>query len=51
MLQKTNDQKNNDYQKAKYIIAKFKLITPFESPLAISLLYIIQLLYFTKTPE
>jgi hypothetical protein len=49
MLQKTNDQKDNDYQKAKYTTAKFKLIIPPKSPLVILLLYIIQSLYFTKT--
>jgi hypothetical protein len=32
MLQKANDQKDNDHQDAKYIIAKFELITPFELP-------------------
>jgi hypothetical protein len=41
MLQEANDQKDNDYQEAKYIIAKFELITPPESPLAALLLYII----------
>jgi hypothetical protein len=49
MLQKANDEKNNDHQEAKYTTAKFKLITPPELPLVILLLYIIQLLYFTKT--
>jgi hypothetical protein len=51
MLQKANDQKNNNHQKAKYITAKFKLITPFELPSAVLLLYIIQSLYFIKTPK
>jgi hypothetical protein len=51
MLQEANDQKNNDHQKAEYIIAKFKLITPPESPLAALLLYIIQSLYPIKTPK
>jgi hypothetical protein len=51
MLQKANDQKDDDHQKAKYITAKFKLITPFELFPAALLLYIIQSLYFTKTPE
>jgi hypothetical protein len=41
MLQKANDQKNNDHQEAKYITAKFKLITPPESPSAALLLYTI----------
>jgi hypothetical protein len=41
MLQKANNQKNNDYQKAEYITAKFKLTISFELPLAILLLYII----------
>jgi hypothetical protein len=41
MLQKANDQKDNDHQKAEYIIAKFELITPPESPSAALLLYII----------
>jgi hypothetical protein len=49
MLQKTNNQKDNDHQKAEYLIAKFELITPFELPLAALLLHIIQSLYFTKT--
>jgi hypothetical protein len=51
MLQKTNDQKDNDYQKAKYTTAKFELITPPELPPAALLLHIIQLLYSTKTPK
>jgi hypothetical protein len=41
MLQKANDQKDDDYQKAEYITAKFKLITIFELPSAVLLLYII----------
>jgi hypothetical protein len=41
MLQKANDQKDNDYQKAEYITAKFELITPFESFSAALLLHII----------
>jgi hypothetical protein len=49
MLQKANDQKDNDHQEAEYIIAKFELITPPELPSAELLLYIIQLSYFTKT--
>jgi hypothetical protein len=48
MLQKANDQKNDDHQEAKYTTAKFELITPPESSLAALLLYIIQSLYFTK---
>jgi hypothetical protein len=49
MLQKADDQKNDNYQKAKYITAKFELITPSELPSAALLLYIIQSLYPTKT--
>jgi hypothetical protein len=49
MLQKANNQKDNDHQEAKYTTAKFKLITPPESPSAALLLYIIQLPYFIKT--
>jgi hypothetical protein len=41
MLQGANDQKDDDYQEAEYITAKFKLITPFELFLAALLLYII----------
>jgi hypothetical protein len=41
MLQGANDQKDDDHQKAEYITAKFKLITPFELFLAALLLYII----------
>jgi hypothetical protein len=51
MLQKADDQKDDDHQEAEYTIAKFELITPPESPLAILLLHIIQLSYPTKTPE
>jgi hypothetical protein len=51
MLQKANNQKDNDHQKAKYTTAKFELITPPELPLAALLLYIIQSSYFTKTPK
>jgi hypothetical protein len=51
MLQKANDQKDNDHQEAKYTTTKFKLITPPESLLAILLLHIIQLPYLTKTLE
>jgi hypothetical protein len=49
MLQKANDQKNNDHQEAEYTTAKFELITPPKSPSAALLLYIIQSLYSTKT--
>jgi hypothetical protein len=49
MLQKANDQKDNNHQEAKYTTVKFKLITPPESPLAALLLYIIQTSYPTKT--
>jgi hypothetical protein len=49
MLQKANDQKDDDYQEAEYTIAKFELIIPSESSLAALLLYIIQSSYFTKT--
>jgi hypothetical protein len=51
MLQKADDQKDNDYQKAEYTTAKFKLITPPKSPSAALLLHIIQSPYFTKTPK
>jgi hypothetical protein len=51
MLQKADDQKDNDYQEAKYTIAKFELITPPESPPAALLLHIIQSSYPTKTPK
>jgi hypothetical protein len=51
ILQKADDQKDNNHQKAEYTTAKFELITPPESPSAILLLYIIQLLYLTKTPK
>jgi hypothetical protein len=49
MLQKEDDQKNNDHQEAEYTTAKFELITPSELSPASLLLYIIQSLYFTKT--
>jgi hypothetical protein len=49
MLQGANDQKDDDHQKAEYTTAKFELITLFESSSAALLLYIIQLLYLTKT--
>jgi hypothetical protein len=51
MLQKANDQKDNDHQKAEYITAKFKLITSPKLLLAALLLYTIQSLYPTKTSE
>jgi hypothetical protein len=51
MLQKANDQKDDDHQEAEYITAKFKLITPFKLPSAALLLYIIQSSYPTKTPK
>jgi hypothetical protein len=51
MLQGANDQKDNDHQEAEYTTAKFKLITPPESPPAALLLHIIQSSYPTKTPE
>jgi hypothetical protein len=51
MLQKVNDQKDNDHQEAEYTTAKFELITSFKSFSAALLLYIIQSLYFTKTPK
>jgi hypothetical protein len=41
MLQKADDQEDNDYQEAKYTTAKFELITPSESFSAALLLYII----------
>jgi hypothetical protein len=41
MLQGADDQEDDNHQEAKYITAKFKLITPFESLLAALLLYII----------
>jgi hypothetical protein len=41
MLQKANDQKNDDHQKAKYTTAKFKLITPPKLPPAALLLHTI----------
>jgi hypothetical protein len=51
MLQKANDQKDNDHQEAEYIITKFKLIIPPKSPSAALLLHIIQSLYSTKIPK
>jgi hypothetical protein len=51
MLQGADDQKNDDYQEAEYITAKFELITPSESPSAALLLHIIQSSYPTKTSE
>jgi hypothetical protein len=49
MLQKANDQKDDDHQKAEYTTTKFKLITPPKSLSAALLLHIIQSLYPTKT--
>jgi hypothetical protein len=51
MLQEVNNQKDDDYQDAKYTTAKFELITPLESPSAALLLHIIQSLYHTKTSK
>jgi hypothetical protein len=51
MLQKANDQKNDDHQEAEYTIAKFELIIPSELPPAALLLHTIQSLYPTKTSE
>jgi hypothetical protein len=41
MLQKADDQKDNNHQEAEYTRAKFKLVTTPESPSAALLLYII----------
>jgi hypothetical protein len=41
MLQKADDQKDDDHQEAEYTTAKFKLITPPELPPAALLLHII----------
>jgi hypothetical protein len=49
MLQKADNQKNDDHQEIEYTTAKFELITPSKSFLAALLIYIIQLLYFIKT--
>jgi hypothetical protein len=51
MLQKANDQKDDDHQEAEYTTAKFELITPFESSSAALLLHTIQSSYPTKTSE
>jgi hypothetical protein len=51
MLQKANDQKDDDHQEAEYTIAKFELIALPKSPPAALLLHTIQSPYFTKTSK